>query len=34
MGLMRELCGGLPEAVRAEEVVGEGGEIAHDGDEG
>ena len=36
-GSCGHLCagrGGLPEAVRAEEGVGEGNEFAHDGDEG
>ena len=36
-GSCGHLCagrGGLPEVVRAEEGVGEGDEIAHDGDEG
>ena len=28
---MQAPCGGLPEAVRVEEVVGEGAELAHDG---
>ena len=28
---MQAPCGGLPEAVRGEEVVGEGTELAHDG---